>query len=165
MVTETACAISPIVLVDDEEDGIIVTTALLRRSGIAMPIRAMPSAEDLVTLLQRCHANGDAILSLIIMDLHMPRLSGFEALKWMRSQEWLSGLFVAIISSSTDERDVQTAARLGASAYIERYPSPAALRSLYEFTCCSEHMTPLPMARPFFHLRATGLDGRSAHSV
>ena len=55
---------------------------------------------------------------LLLLDLKMPRIDGFEVLKWIREQPGLSALRVVVLTSSEDIRDVNVAYRLGANSFM-----------------------------------------------
>src|SRR5262249_39116010 len=55
---------------------------------------------------------------LILLDLKMPGLDGFEVLKWIRSQPGLKGLIVVVLTSSDHIRDVNEAYSLGANSFM-----------------------------------------------
>lgn len=59
-------------------------------------------------------------ISLVLLDLVMPEVDGFEVLTHMRQSEGLSNIPVVIISSIDDQREIQRAYRLGAVEYFER---------------------------------------------
>jgi CheY-like chemotaxis protein len=60
---------------------------------------------------------------LVALDLNMPRVTGFETLRWIRSQPDFASIPILIASSSSELRDVTQAYDLGASAYLVK-PSP-----------------------------------------
>jgi CheY-like chemotaxis protein len=55
---------------------------------------------------------------LVLLDLRMPRVDGFEFLEWKRKQPHLAELPVVVWSSSDLPSDMEKAAALGASDYI-----------------------------------------------
>jgi len=57
---------------------------------------------------------------LVLLDLHMPRLDGFEVLKRLRADERTRGLSIVVYSSSDEEADQREAHRLGADGYIRK---------------------------------------------
>jgi len=64
--------------------------------------------------------------SLIVLDIKMPRRSGFEVLAWLRARkDELRHLPVMILSSSTISRDVMAAYEAGANAYVAKPSSSA----------------------------------------
>ena len=60
---------------------------------------------------------------ILILDLKMPRKSGFEVLEWVRSQQRFENLPVLILSSSDVPEDAQRAYRLGATTYFVKSPT------------------------------------------
>jgi CheY-like chemotaxis protein len=55
---------------------------------------------------------------LILLDIKMPGMNGFDVLKWIRAQPALKDTAIAILSSSYDEGDVRTAYALRAGWYL-----------------------------------------------
>jgi CheY-like chemotaxis protein len=55
---------------------------------------------------------------LVLLDLKLPKLDGFEVLRWIRTQPSLSGLRVVVLSSSENIRDVNLAYALGANSFL-----------------------------------------------
>jgi CheY-like chemotaxis protein len=55
---------------------------------------------------------------LLLLDLKMPRLDGFEVLKWLRQQPEWRALPVAVLTASSDVRDVNAAFALGANSFM-----------------------------------------------
>jgi CheY-like chemotaxis protein len=58
--------------------------------------------------------------SLLLLDLNLPAITGFEVLQWVRSQAHLQSLLVVMFSSSPQPEDKLKALKLGAAAYIEK---------------------------------------------
>src|ERR1051325_2897000 len=56
--------------------------------------------------------------SVVLLDLNMPRVNGFEVLTWVKSKPEFSKLPVIIFSTSDLQSDVDRAFALGASDYI-----------------------------------------------
>ena len=60
------------------------------------------------------------IPDLLLLDLKMPRLNGFQVLEWLRTQPGLKRLPVIVFTSSTLSEDVNRAYDLGANSYVEK---------------------------------------------
>lgn len=67
---------------------------------------------------------------VLITDIKMPKVNGFELLAWLRQQEQFRNLPAIAISSSCHEGDVIHAMELGAQEYFTK---PARLERLVEF--------------------------------
>ena len=66
---------------------------------------------------------------LLLLDLKMPRKSGFEVLAWVREQPGLKRLPVVVLSSSNQNPDINRAFDLGANSYLVK---PGGLDRLLE---------------------------------
>ena len=62
---------------------------------------------------------GAEVPLVCVLDIKMVGLSGFDILRWMRSQHELDSLPVLMFSSSDHPADVQTARDLGAQGYLK----------------------------------------------
>jgi CheY-like chemotaxis protein len=56
--------------------------------------------------------------ALVVLDLKMPRMSGFDVLAWLATQPALKEIPVVVLSSSGDESDMKKARQLGAREYF-----------------------------------------------
>jgi CheY-like chemotaxis protein len=56
--------------------------------------------------------------NLLLLDLKMPRLNGFDVLRWLQGQPFLHRLPVVIFSSSAQPEDLARAYELGAASYV-----------------------------------------------
>jgi CheY-like chemotaxis protein len=59
---------------------------------------------------------------LLVTDLNMPRMDGFELIRWVRCQPHLIKLPIVVLSSSNAAPDLRHAMDLGASTYIVKSP-------------------------------------------
>jgi len=69
---------------------------------------------------------------LLLLDLKLPRRSGFEVLAWLRQQPTLRRLPVVILTASRLPADVERAYDLHVNSYLAKPPAPAALQQLVE---------------------------------
>ena len=58
--------------------------------------------------------------NLILLDLKMPRMDGFEVLQWLKHDSACKHIPVAIFTSSTNTDDIRRAANLGANCYVAK---------------------------------------------
>lgn len=57
---------------------------------------------------------------VLVLDLKMPRLDGFEVLRWMRSRSACRCIPVIVLSGSNRQEDVRRAFELGANSYLKK---------------------------------------------
>jgi CheY-like chemotaxis protein len=55
---------------------------------------------------------------LILLDLKMPRMNGFDVLGWLRQKPGLKRLLVTVLTSSDQPTDINRAYDLGANSYL-----------------------------------------------
>ena len=55
---------------------------------------------------------------LLLLDLDMPNLDGFQVLQWIRAEPKYKELPVVILSASSDREDMRKAYALGANGYL-----------------------------------------------
>jgi chemosensory pili system protein ChpA (sensor histidine kinase/response regulator) len=74
---------------------------------------------------------GGLSCDLIIADIEMPRMDGFELLQALKSHQTLSSIPVAILTSRSGTKHRQTGMELGASAYFTKpYSEPQLLNAI-----------------------------------
>ncbi len=106
---------------DDENDALLLERAL-RRADSDFRLVRVADGEELVSYLKGDHPFHDRAVhpepDLVLLDLKMPRMDGFDVLRWRRERE--NGLLLPVIvfSSSILERDVRLAYALGANSYV-----------------------------------------------
>jgi len=67
---------------------------------------------------------------VLFTDIKMPKLDGFELVKWIRRHREFDELTVVVMSASDNPQDVALAQKLGADRYLLKYPSPETLAEL-----------------------------------
>lgn len=107
-----------VLLVEDEEDDAELIARAFRRAGIVNPLERAVDGDAAVARL------GDSLRApptLVLLDLKLPRRSGFEVLEWLRGGgggEAARRVTVVVLTSSDQERDVRRAYDLGANSYL-----------------------------------------------
>ena len=102
---------SKVVMVVDDSESI--------RKFLVFAIRAQGfgviAARDGMEALEKLSKNK---VDLIITDLNMPNMDGFEFLKAIREDREYRDVPVIILSSLTNEQDIETGMKLGANSYL-----------------------------------------------
>jgi CheY-like chemotaxis protein len=106
---------------DDENDVEILklTFKKLGRGDWLSVVRDGPSAIDYLEK-QSTAPNGNGRPDLIVTDLKMPQMSGFDFLKWLQDTPSLSMIPTVVLSGSTMQKDVNLAYELGARSYLTK---------------------------------------------
>ena len=123
----------PILIVDDDPDAVALTKHALTKAGIKTQIDVMEDGQDAIQYLKTRLAEGDHALPLLLfLDLKMPGTDGFQVLDWIRGQPRLRRLLTVVLSSSTNNRDIDKAYSLGAKTYFGKYPVASDVRTLFQ---------------------------------
>jgi len=111
-----------ILLVEDRDDDVVILRRSFQQAGIANPMQVVKDGEEAVAYLsgtgKYAQRREFPLPQLVLLDLKLPRLDGFEVLRWIRTQPALSGLRVVVLSSSENIRDVNLAYALGANSFL-----------------------------------------------
>jgi CheY-like chemotaxis protein len=120
----------PILITDDESEDRYFLQKALRKAGVTNPILEFRDGADLLEYLEREANNAKAlteIAALLFLDIKMPLVDGFDAMRRIREVPLLKLLQIVIVTSSSLQRDQEQAAELGATGYLEKYPSAESL--------------------------------------
>jgi len=113
---------STILLVEDNEDDILLLERALRNARLANPLKVVKDGEEAIKYLSGDSAYADRTRYpspfLILLDLRLPRLSGFEVLAWIRDQPYFCELIIVVLTNSDHVPDVSKARELGANSYL-----------------------------------------------
>ncbi len=144
----------PILIAEDDEDEALLLGHALKAIGISNPVLMVDNGEHVIAYLkgegQFTDRGTFPIPAVLITDLKMPAVDGFELLEWLRHHPQFAIIPTLIFSNSSDPRDIQRAYALGANAYLVKPPEmerlEAMMRTTFEFwTLCAR--TPLASRR------------------
>jgi CheY-like chemotaxis protein len=110
-----------ILLVEDNPDDVVLLRFALSRVGFTDPLIVAEDGRKAIDYLAGAvSAQGAqfALPRLVLLDLHMPQVSGLKVLQWIQSSPHLAPLPVVMLTSSCDSKDVEEARRLGARSYF-----------------------------------------------
>ena len=111
-----------VLLADDREDDVILVREGFAHAGLTNPIHVVRDGEEAIQYLGGMGKYADRqefpIPDLLLLDLKMPKIDGFEVLSWLRSQPVIDTLRVIVLTSSADIDDVDRAYRLGANSFL-----------------------------------------------
>jgi two-component system response regulator len=113
-----------ILLVEDNQDDIALTIRAFGKNNIKNKIITVEDGEEALNYLF-CKGkfegrNPRELPSVVLLDLKLPKVDGFEVLKAIRKNEYSKYLPVVILTSSNEEQDVVQGYSLGANSYIRK---------------------------------------------
>lgn len=107
----------PILLVEDNPVDVELTLRAFARRKLANPVEVARDGEEVLAMMDRWE-QGDLLPVAILLDLKLPRVDGLEVLRRLKTHERFRTLPVVVLTSSAEDRDIETAYRLGANSYI-----------------------------------------------
>ena len=112
---------SEILLVEDNPQDAELTLLALRKESLGDHITVVKNGVEAIEYLT---GNPDekasrlSRLKLVLLDLKLPKLNGFEVLEKVKKNKALCTVPVIILTSSAVDSDIQKAYELGANSYI-----------------------------------------------
>lgn len=107
---------------DDDYDALLRTFRII--SGITNPLHRCEDgrqALDYLFLQGSYRHRADTVRpAIILLDLNMPGIDGFRVLAEIKEDASLKSIPVIIMTTSNDERDIETCYRMGANAYVRK---------------------------------------------
>ena len=114
-----------IFLVDDDEDDIYLARLTFSEHFADWKLMSFSDGQELIDYLS---AHPEQVLpTLIILDLNMPRLTGFETLALLKVNTRWAAIPVAILTTSGNVEDRAQSTILGAYAFMTK---PASINQL-----------------------------------
>jgi two-component system, response regulator len=110
-----------ILLVEDNEDDIILVEEAFAGARMMNVINKVRDGEAALAYLRREGLYKDAVRpGLILLDINMPKMNGFEVLEAIKANPQLQPLPVIILTTSEREEDVVRSYVYGACSYIRK---------------------------------------------
>lgn len=116
-----------VLLVEDDPDDAHLLRRAFRHAGPRLRLEHVEDGERAIARLNDQEAPMPAV---ILLDLKLPRMSGFEVLGWIRANRRMRRVPVVVLTSSRLRDDVGRAYDLGANSYLVKPTAPEALTSM-----------------------------------
>ncbi|MDO8335040.1 MAG: response regulator [Nitrosomonas sp.] len=110
-------AYPPILLVEDNPLDVDLTLRAFQRRKLVNPILVARDGEEALAWVPRWEA-GEIQPVVILLDLNMPRIDGLTVLRTLKAHSVLRRIPIVILTTSNEDRDIQTAYDLGVNSYI-----------------------------------------------
>ena|SRR5882762_4066397 len=111
-----------ILLAEDRDDDVELIRRAFKGGQILNPLFVVKNGEEAIAYLKgegKYRTRDEYPLpDLLLLDLKMPRVDGFEVLEWVRQQPGFRNLLIVVLTSSEELRDVNRAYQLGANSFL-----------------------------------------------
>lgn len=110
-----------ILLVEDNVADARLTQEALKEGGVHSRLHVVPDGEEAVAFLRREGGRADAPRpDVILLDWNLPKMGGREVLAEVKADEGLRRIPVIVLTTSSDERDIEIAYDLRANCFITK---------------------------------------------
>jgi CheY-like chemotaxis protein len=110
-----------ILLVEDDNLDQMEVERTLTRKGILFRLKIAQNGEDALSIL---NGSGNDVFSgrpdIMLVDLNMPKMDGFEFLSKLKALEELKDMKIFVLTTSDEREDKAAAAKLGVSGFITK---------------------------------------------
>ena len=126
-----------VLLVEDDLNDIFIVKRAFKKARLQNPLQVVTDGQEAIHYLRGLGKYADRethpLPTLIVMDIKMPRKTGFEVLEWVKGQgRPLRRIPVVIVSSSDNPSDINQAYELGANAYMVKPMDYRAVEHLFQ---------------------------------
>jgi CheY-like chemotaxis protein len=112
----------PILAAEDEESDRMILELAFEKARSPHPLILVRDGQEAIDYLSGkghyADRSAHPLPALIVLDLKMPRMNGFDVLAWLTRQPQYKELPAVVLSSSADQSDVAKARQLGARDYF-----------------------------------------------
>ncbi len=109
--------LNPILIVEDRATDIDLTKRAFAKRHLLNPIQVARDGEQALAYLDRWRA-GEPLPVFILLDLRLPKITGLEVLRELKSNSTYSAIPVIVLTTSTEDSDIEEAYKLGCNSYI-----------------------------------------------
>jgi CheY-like chemotaxis protein len=121
-----------ILVVDDNEAAIELAQILLTQSAKLRCVLVGASGGREALSLLRASSERNESVDLVLLDISMPQMDGFEFLTEVRADQQLKGLPIVMCTTSNYDKDMERAKQLGAVGFITKPPELKKLKPLFD---------------------------------
>jgi CheY-like chemotaxis protein len=111
-----------ILLAEDDERDIILVQRAFKETGVLNPLYVVRDGVEAIAYLkgEGAYINRAEypLPTILLLDLRMPRVNGFDVLRWIRNDSGMRNLRVVVLTGSNHKDDVNLAYQLGANSFL-----------------------------------------------
>jgi len=125
--------IATILLVEDNPADVELTKIMLFEEGnLHCHLQLASNGQEALNMLELAQQTGAPLPSLVLLDINMPGLNGFDVLDRVVKNPNLKHIPIAMCTTSTYHKDMERAMQLGAFSYITKTVNMGKLKPIIE---------------------------------
>lgn len=109
-----------VLVVEDNADDEFLTLRSLKLAGVARNIVVVRDGREALDYFYGDDAAERPLPALVLLDLNLPRVAGFEVLSRLKAHDHTRDVPVVVLTASNDENDVEGSRRGGAAGCLRK---------------------------------------------
>ncbi len=123
----------PVVMVDDSETDLDIAQRVYGRSKLENPFVTFFDGSSFLDYMESVRMGHRPMPALVLMDVNMPMLNGFETIETLREEEAFSSIPVVVMLTNSDNpADSQKAMAVGANGFQTKYSDIKAYTAFFD---------------------------------
>ena len=114
-----------ILLLDDDPDEYELLEAVMKEINLPVELKWFRESDELCSYLETATLMAD----ILLLDINLPKVTGLECLKELKTRGFLEHLPVVMYSNSSYQSNIDQAFTLGATAYLQKTTSFSLLKT------------------------------------
>lgn len=123
-----------ILLVEDSPDDVVFVRRAFAKAGLPTALRVVSDGQQALDYLAGANQFSvrleHPLPRLVLLDLKLPLVSGFDVLRWIRARPEMMSIAVVVMTSSDHPSDIRESYALGANSYLSKPSNPEDLTEL-----------------------------------
>ena len=126
-----------VLLIDDSADDAALITRALHQAGLSSHIFHIGDGAEALLYFQGEGEYADRTRfptpDIVLLDLHMPGVDGFQLLKWIRQEPTLNRLVVVVLTGEQSPKLISLAYQLGANSFLSKSGTHEEMKNFVQF--------------------------------
>jgi two-component system, response regulator len=109
-----------ILLIEDNDQDAELTMRAIREYNMGNKIIRLSDGQEAMDYFFSDNSKENEKPRLILLDIQLPGINGLQVLKSLKNHDSTRSIPVVILTSSNEEKDIQTCYQLGVNSYISK---------------------------------------------
>jgi len=110
-----------IIIIEDNPNDAELVMRVFKKNNLADKfVLLKDGAEAIGFLFEKGGLSGNVSPKVILLDLKLPKIDGIEVLRRIKADERTHNIPVVVLTSSTEQRDLKDAYKLGVNSYVAK---------------------------------------------
>jgi CheY-like chemotaxis protein len=115
--TQTLKNSNLILVIEDSDEDYFVAMRAFEKAGMTNPVHRCKDGQEGIDFLMN---EENTIPAIILLDLNLPKKTGHEVLDHIKQHKRVSKVPVVVLTTSSDERDIDACYAAGANSYVQK---------------------------------------------